>query len=652
MNLPGLKNASLTPFDDSTANLGAVNVQEAIESVEALATATPPSHSIFLDGTGGDDSNDGFTAPVQTANRLIEIINFYQWFDPSLNVSLINVTSPLPLRGIVATGVDEIVISSNATPFNTFLVINECNIPITIQSFVVQGIGSFILQNLKSVTFGSGMSFQSGFINPVINCSNVERVALNNPNLTGSFNNTFLRVSDALNVFFSSGVFNSVSLTTLIQLTRVQSLTLDNGSGAITGSLLDASLSPYITIVEQSWTTTGSVPDTLPIVYSLNNEDYVNTVSGLVATNKQDAIDELVQIVDRVPPATTVLFDGAGGDDSNDGFTAPVRTESRLVSILNFYDWNVNAVTVNISNIPAIFELKGIFPKGIQSLILSNQTNPVTTFFNVNECQVRLVLDNFSFENNSLFFGTSNHALEINSNCVFTALTSNFMFFLSELHYLEVNAPTLVGTFAATHNFIQGEKIHNVIFDPGTFNSVVLNNLLSLSRTRALNLQPGGSAITGRVLALGDSPFINIQGNWSVTGTIPDEFPLSYVNNSKLFPSKEAYFDVSRNQNLGPTAAQDLRRAGNVPTNLSPYYPPFDSIITEVTLSQENLTDWDLEIYKNGVLETTVNKNNGASVFTSSLAINVVSTDAIRLRYAGGAATTNRPTATITLRED
>jgi hypothetical protein len=166
----------------------------------------------------------------------------------------------------------------------------------------------------------------------------------------------------------------------------------------------------------------------------------------------------------------------------------------------------------------------------------------------------------------------------------------------------------------------------------------------------------------------------NIElGNNEIKGILVDKLPSNptgvdgkiyyntsndsiYFYNGTRWVKLNAYswqLSVSRDANLN--ADQDLRRQDGVATSVSPYIIPFDCELYAITTSSDSANNdetWDLEVYKNDVLEYTMNIVNAKVAVANGLTNTFSSSDTLRIRFAvGTSGRVRKPSATLFFRE-
>ena len=111
--------------------------------------------------------------------------------------------------------------------------------------------------------------------------------------------------------------------------------------------------------------------------------------------------------------------------------------------------------------------------------------------------------------------------------------------------------------------------------------------------------------------------------------------------------------DGAINASVGATAAQDLRDRNGTFYNVAPFAVPFDGVIFQSVLSNSTTNNYTIEVLVNNTVVTSFTRTNGtpSEIFDLGTPISVAKNDQIRLRYAGGVGTTNRPAAQLYIRE-
>ncbi len=139
-------NGVIYTFDDTIANLGVTNFQEAIEAVKLIGKPLAPSTTITLDGSTGDDNNDGLTGAIATLPRLEEVLETYNWAGATVfaNINNLTLSSNGSLSGTGITGIQSLFITGSA-----FIVDSAA-------SFSLASFKQFLLVRLNNIELDTG----------------------------------------------------------------------------------------------------------------------------------------------------------------------------------------------------------------------------------------------------------------------------------------------------------------------------------------------------------------------------------------------------------------------------------------------------------------------------------------------------------------
>lgn len=362
-SIGGNSGSSIPAFDDSQTQLGTNTYQGAIEVVDsrldnAKLLQIPPSFTILLDGTAGNDVNDGFTTPIKTSDRLQEVLNSYDWNSQFVTVNCSNInTTNITIRGNSIIGIFYLIINGNTVNYTGNILLLNFNSFLVLNSFVLRGSATVTVQDCLEVFFSNEIDVNSSFNGNIFTITNTERVTFNGTNITINNNSAIVFFcSNVGRVAITGLVFESVIISTLILLINCRLLELENVfSGSMTGRQINALLSPYLAITKQNWNLTSTVPDDIFETHSLNGVDqrqprYTQKITGLLATKTTDTTWSVSlgtgQIVDaRTNPLIPVIR--KINYLSNQSYPIPTQLNGTTVtSVYAYYFWNGTAIAI------------------------------------------------------------------------------------------------------------------------------------------------------------------------------------------------------------------------------------------------------------------------------------------------------------------
>ncbi len=330
-----------------------------VDILEAKILPVAPTTTVLIDGTNGNDNNDGFNNPVQTDVRLQEVLDGYDWQKQLVYVSIQN-TASFSVNGKANPNWEYIdfdfnnqILSSGTVTFEYFDNINVFNLTFAGAS---NG-GAFLfcetasLQcDVASPTKSSGSlisiqgsnSFNLSFpTTPVVNIAGLDLVSC----------------TDTKTLLWESNSPGTITrVRNLFDLIRVENFQWASSFNTTitTGRLFDAETSPFINI-QKLGTHTASLSDVYPTAYILNTRivvvpSYTCRLSGLlpsVATNTTqwqigigegqivDGLSDISNPTVRKVSRTTVLT-----------ANKPTQLNGTVTSVYAYYFWNGTAIAL------------------------------------------------------------------------------------------------------------------------------------------------------------------------------------------------------------------------------------------------------------------------------------------------------------------
>ncbi len=272
---------------DATAIANAVNGSLSINSKQPA-----PSTSFILDSTGGDDENNGFTAPVQSFSRLEEVLNSYFWKQDNIFIAFLNYVGgdTLDLNGV--EGIKNLSLSLSGNTLTNDFNISGGSIP------VISVVGG-TFDNCRSVVSDSNYV---NFVSPVFinrntsNCvegNRVRRLDILNFTLTDCSCDQIVKTENVdsvdLALSFLSGTNSFDLFAASISLGHVK---INGLIATIPGKIIDISADQAggasfdINLANLSETT----PSTYPAQYSLNGVAFPDLVPKGSFDDNADAL--------------------------------------------------------------------------------------------------------------------------------------------------------------------------------------------------------------------------------------------------------------------------------------------------------------------------------------------------------------------------
>lgn len=306
---------------------------------------------------------------------------------------------------------------------------------------------------------------------------------------------------------------------------------------------------------------------------------YDDAIPQLGATNYQTAIAALDARVDAIEPTIaplapsfTVFIDGTNGNDNNDGFVLPIKTTAKLQQIVDSYNWQGNELTISIANNPPIF-LSGYNLPSFSSVLFTGNNTVYTQDIAIAGFFVLVAFVDFLFQGLAQLSANDCSTVFLSSSCRLSSLTGGFFAEILDVKKFSIQNVRLENTNNSSLTVFSCSNIDEVSIDPGVFNSVIIGNYLNCIKVKNLILTSATGSITGKVLSLANSGFINIsRSGWNLTGSVADTFPEIYALNFVFFDtnlyrgqapypytpaSKKVWEEYDSNNNLIETWVRD-----------------------------------------------------------------------------------------------
>lgn len=230
-------------------------------------------------------------------------------------------------------------------------------------------------------------------------------------------------------------------------------------------------------------------------------------------------------------PGTTLTVDGSTGDDSNDGFTAPVLTLDRLRVLLDAYDWGNGSITVEFNNI-TISSGETFYGNNVTNISLidflgngSQITTSIFRFRGWNPTVLRITDWSLSGAGGILIEDSSRviASLIVSSGSTGSKLLTATRCGEFIADFDNINNPT--GLASA----LQVQQCLEVVFQYSSLTSVTVSDALIdvLDSVNYVRINGFGDSITGKVLDVtqNSNASINIQGLSSITGSVTSTYP-------------------------------------------------------------------------------------------------------------------------------
>ena len=330
--------AIVPPGDTATFGLIDQDVWELMVAPASPKLSTnPPSTTILIDATGGDDTNDGFSGAIQTTSRLQEVLTSYHWKGATVTVDFSNFTSGVILTfdGVLGAGDILLDFAGNTITSGIIILVEGHNITGALRVQDLTTSVDVLCANHNTVVFQgtttlTGVASGENIAFDTCTAAVVSNLVVNNVTGLSAVKVVGGSVVDRLRVNVDSYTGTNSFSEGFIQLEgNVRILELDsNAVIAVDGKLVNSSLvhTAYLNVQDDSaGNLTGTVASTYPTATSIEGSDYDNTISGLTATTQKGAIDELATTQygrTKLTTDTTFFLDATLGNDANDGLAA------------------------------------------------------------------------------------------------------------------------------------------------------------------------------------------------------------------------------------------------------------------------------------------------------------------------------------------
>lgn len=355
-----LEDAADVAFNNVASGLTATNVQGAIDelSIARSHLALAPSNTILLDPSTGNDSNDGFSVAVATIERVVELINTHE-FTGTITISASNISSySMTIAGILPKGQEVRITNGDVSAYTGIINIDDCLSPINLRSFLFSTTSRINIARCVSVQLSNTCDID-GITGTGTFCSvfNTDFFTMSNvPIINSTTMNYFFYLEEVRSAIFD---FTTTTVTVgqglIGGLSYINFLSLEGAAGFnITGRLINIPEIHNSTIIYTP-PFVQTLPDVIPDDNTVNDSDYDNTTSGLAATTKQTAINELASNQRIKLTADTDLYVDAtlGTDTSGAGITtgagAYATIQFALDDAAQLYDLNNYQLTFNLS---------------------------------------------------------------------------------------------------------------------------------------------------------------------------------------------------------------------------------------------------------------------------------------------------------------
>ena len=236
-------------------------------------------------------------------------------------------------------------------------------------------------------------------------------------------------------------------------------------------------------------------------------------------------------------PGTSLQVNSDTGSDLNDGFNAPVATIDKLHDILGRYNFNDANLSISITGTALAASSLDLNFAGISNirkieLSFGTRTGSVSIRNAFNELQILASI----FDGDLAFIGVFDFLnLTVGSTVTFSNKTSPVpSLIIANGNKFSLETPTFTNYNAPAADFATIFDIINFQFDPLNSPTAVNTLVKTFGVCRYMQLENGGSAITGQVLdvSLSDGIIIDIDG-WAFTGTVPNAYPDFYIEDGQ-----------------------------------------------------------------------------------------------------------------------
>lgn len=265
-------------------------------------------------------------------------------------------------------------------------------------------------------------------------------------------------------------------------------------------------------------------------------------------------------------PSTVIQINGTSGDDDNDGFTGAIQTFARLQEILNSYDWEDNAVIVDITGNYTSNEeldLSGEACTNLPSLLFNQLSTGVLTL--TNNCSFSnfntLIIRDITLDSAGTVALTNIDRLITTDINVNTGSTTSSKISVDYCGEIELNFGTVNNPIDSTR-LIDAEYTDYVKVDVNTFTTVIFTDaLIRAEKVREVEFDAGIASYSGSPINALASP--NIVLNSIIGGTIPNIFPNNYTLDGVLTVTLQAFDDDAAAGTGGLTTGELYQTTGS-----------------------------------------------------------------------------------------